>query len=694
MVKKSHRFLKVFLIIIIVLAVIFVGGFFGAKLYLSSIQQKAAQQSEQLFNDTVLVDADNDIKAETLPESDYDIDYDGDGLTNKKEIDLGTSFFHTDTDGDGLTDYDEVKKYSSDPLKVSTAEDGISDLVKAVKNMDFKTSYSDTALEKVQLAENLFLMPGDLNSSLLYVYNEYQGSLFKDWTCLTPPFTVQDASGELSCELKGEFTAKNTAVYYYDPETRSVTEDKSAKVNDNILSFSCRQGIPTVVTRKDLIPIGLLRSDTNKDLQKIRKFYMLIVPFTQMNTSSIPDIGVGKYTLASFIKEKDTIFILAIDGLEGLRSFEGDSELEERIKAKASNWDVDQYYVGQTLFDLAKTLYDRYAASDDPETREAIANIQIKEITCTEAGLVDEVILFMSANGYIIEDDPDTLLMIAHSGFDVDENGFPFNNLSTSLSEGGVCAGFSFLARQGYNGFPLDRQRGSYSFSTYSYPGYSAGAAEYNEIFTGRLGEYEPKSNPLTSMSDTVYDSYDQGYLVDANKLADPDKTVVDLLNYYWLYNNGERIKYEQSSGILKTYDYRFSTIEDLYNEFKAGRVVEMGIYGAPGGHAIVGYALRQDPSDRNLFYLSVYDSNFPGNKRFAYAAGKVVKVKTDVTMMIRKVSRKIMGSSGQLETVDFFTFHYQVGSSSYRWSNLTGGTDRVVFYKTGTDGRHSVFVR
>ena len=37
-----------------------------------------------------------------------DIDSDGDGLTDKKEMALGTDPYNPDTDGDGLTDAEEV----------------------------------------------------------------------------------------------------------------------------------------------------------------------------------------------------------------------------------------------------------------------------------------------------------------------------------------------------------------------------------------------------------------------------------------------------------------------------------------------------------------------------------------------------------------------------------------------------------
>ncbi|MDO4509291.1 MAG: hypothetical protein Q4B53_05150, partial [Lachnospiraceae bacterium] len=47
----------------------------------------------------------------------------------------------SDTDGDGLTDKEEIEKYSSDPLKRSTAGDLYTDAYKVENNMDVNTYY-------------------------------------------------------------------------------------------------------------------------------------------------------------------------------------------------------------------------------------------------------------------------------------------------------------------------------------------------------------------------------------------------------------------------------------------------------------------------------------------------------------------------------------------------------------------------
>ncbi|MCL5991452.1 MAG: outer membrane beta-barrel protein, partial [Bacteroidetes bacterium] len=86
-------------------------------------------------------------------------DYDGDGLTNDRERELGTDphnpdtdgeglkdgeevdFYHTnpknpDTDGDGLTDYDEPFKYKTSNVKADTDADGVNDGEELTRRID------------------------------------------------------------------------------------------------------------------------------------------------------------------------------------------------------------------------------------------------------------------------------------------------------------------------------------------------------------------------------------------------------------------------------------------------------------------------------------------------------------------------------------------------------------------------------
>lgn len=54
-------------------------------------------------------------------------DYDGDGLKNWEEVELGSDMRNPDTDGDGLTDGEEVREYKTGPTTPDTDGDGLHD---------------------------------------------------------------------------------------------------------------------------------------------------------------------------------------------------------------------------------------------------------------------------------------------------------------------------------------------------------------------------------------------------------------------------------------------------------------------------------------------------------------------------------------------------------------------------------------
>ncbi|MCK5561585.1 MAG: hypothetical protein KAJ51_13365, partial [Thermoplasmata archaeon] len=71
---------------------------------------------------SILIDTDED----DIPDSE-DLDDDNDGLSDKKEIKLGTDPLIPDSDGDGINDGDERNKYHTDPLNKTdiSSESGI-----------------------------------------------------------------------------------------------------------------------------------------------------------------------------------------------------------------------------------------------------------------------------------------------------------------------------------------------------------------------------------------------------------------------------------------------------------------------------------------------------------------------------------------------------------------------------------------
>ena len=59
--------------------------------------------------------------------NDGEDDSDSDGLSNLREVELGTNPMQADSDNDGLSDCEEVEIYHTDPLNKDTDNDGITD---------------------------------------------------------------------------------------------------------------------------------------------------------------------------------------------------------------------------------------------------------------------------------------------------------------------------------------------------------------------------------------------------------------------------------------------------------------------------------------------------------------------------------------------------------------------------------------
>lgn len=86
-------------------------------------------------------------------------DLDGDGLTNRRELTLGTQPFNVDTDGDLLADGDEVTR-GTDPLKADTDADGVPD-------GDEVTVGSNPLAPDADQLFTLTIAPSDVPASLL-----------------------------------------------------------------------------------------------------------------------------------------------------------------------------------------------------------------------------------------------------------------------------------------------------------------------------------------------------------------------------------------------------------------------------------------------------------------------------------------------------------------------------------------------
>ncbi|MFH1286941.1 MAG: hypothetical protein ABII02_04300 [Candidatus Magasanikbacteria bacterium] len=118
--------MKKFLLILIVLILLGLGGFYLLGRFSADNVGVPSEPSEDIVTELEVVEPEE--KVRMLP-AEYEHDKDRDGIEDTKEEELGTSDLSADTDGDGITDIDEIEKWKTDPTKVDTDGDGFADAI-------------------------------------------------------------------------------------------------------------------------------------------------------------------------------------------------------------------------------------------------------------------------------------------------------------------------------------------------------------------------------------------------------------------------------------------------------------------------------------------------------------------------------------------------------------------------------------
>ena len=112
--KRTIFIIAILLIIGIVTAIVALRGVsFGDRVDVSDEDSTATTQERPV---------------RTLPPLQDSNDVDLDGILDAEEKTLGTSNYLNDTDGDGLSDKKEIEEWNTDPTKKDTDGDGFTDL--------------------------------------------------------------------------------------------------------------------------------------------------------------------------------------------------------------------------------------------------------------------------------------------------------------------------------------------------------------------------------------------------------------------------------------------------------------------------------------------------------------------------------------------------------------------------------------
>ena len=207
-----------------------------------------------LLTDPTIVDTDgNGI-------SDYDEDYDKDGLSNGDEYHLGTEPEMRDTDRDGLSDTDEVNIYLTDPLMYDTDSDGLSDgdeitlktnPLEVTENTEYSFTKTFTPAD-FGYEEDEFIPDVEFTSDAKGILTFKMEYRYSDLTF--NPITPGYLANSMNFSTEGEFgkaTLKyyipdellnsedfEPAIYYFNEDKMCLEEMSNAVLEGNILSVA------------------------------------------------------------------------------------------------------------------------------------------------------------------------------------------------------------------------------------------------------------------------------------------------------------------------------------------------------------------------------------------------------------------------------------------------------------------------
>ena len=212
-----------------------------------------------------------------LPDDFLEADNDRDGIANCDELALGLSPFTEDTDNDGLSDYEEINIYNSDPLKWSTADDGISDLAKVMKQLDVNSPLQNYTPETIAISNKMQLIPENLNAETLYILSSYKGEAFKNLTpSIISPFRLYDFNGSVQIDISTLHPkdAENLSVYFYNTMSSKTEQWNAFNIDGKYLTININEtikGKPIIITKDSLSSsklkewfIGLFSNKKNK----------------------------------------------------------------------------------------------------------------------------------------------------------------------------------------------------------------------------------------------------------------------------------------------------------------------------------------------------------------------------------------------------------------------------------------------
>lgn len=508
-------------------------------------------------------------------------------MTVEEKLDRGLHPYQTDTSGNGLTD-DEAVERGLDPTKFSTADDGISDYVKIEEGMDPKEKVNSKDIDDFTIEDedlNVTLKTNDLNAKYLSSIESYeQEELDNIYQPVRDPIRVHNYEGEMLVDMP-DGKDKDVSAYYYNFEKNKMEKVKKQKWRDDNMIISIHKDYP----------VYFFNEEKMKEYGDY--YYFRISPYI---------FGPG-YDHKVFIFKQG---FLTDELFENGKIEDDEYGVVEISKAKISfayAKFLDALFsvldsVFQPLDDMDSNIYSRIwldygKIEGTPESVQYYVMPWLYEDNSSD----DEEIELETEN----EDSK----KVIDSGFRPDRHAFLFGNMRTEVADGGVCAGISRTTERVFNDQDIKSKRTHESdrdeFDGLHYD-ISGNEDEYPFLEDGELFDYTFTDDQISHLTE---DEYMEDKVFHADKLTEPDQSLIQLLETQWGVSNDKILNNKPINM------YAASILDQVEDYLDDGQIVFAAFVGNDAGHSVSIYKMEYDRYDDDLIRLYVYDPNLPYEK-------------------------------------------------------------------------------
>lgn len=222
--------------------------------------------------------------------------------------------------------------------------------------------------------------------------------------------------------------------------------------------------------------------------------------------------------------------------------------------------------------------------------------------------------------------------LIADSGFRAYNDGYSFENFSSNYSADGQCFGFSVTSILNYlDKLPVDSSQLNsnvdfhYDLSDNNVFYSSSNDSFYNNTkIPDILGEIEDVDCSKDHEFITINTNKVAFMKLDENNYKNTMETIRSIIWWQSIQNSDlMNNKYNGIKSFLTKLDSLKGTVENIKDKINTSPIEvnfsnfnfkEMEL---EDGHSVVGETLYQDINDPSVYYLGIYDSNYPENEEY-----------------------------------------------------------------------------